>query len=91
MRTCQKCTLEEIVIEGISYLIKQFGTCTPQPCMVERSCCSRCIDLLFERKVMQDHGSINHPISALKVFPIVPVKFAHGNYEKDNFETQVFV
>ena len=53
MRTCQKCTLEEIVIKGISYLIKQFGTWTPQPCMVERSCCSRCIDLLFDRKVMQ--------------------------------------
>ena len=39
---------------------------------------------------MQDRGSINHPISALKVFLIVPVKFAHGNYEKDNFETSSF-
>ena len=55
VRTCRNCTLEKIVIEGISYLIKQFDTCTctPQPCMVQRSGCSCCSDLPIERKVMQ--------------------------------------
>ena len=28
VRTCPDCALEKIVIEGISYLIKHFGTCT---------------------------------------------------------------
>ena len=55
VKTCQNCTLEKIVIEGISYLIKQFGTCTctPQLCMVERSGCSCCSNLPIERKAMQ--------------------------------------
>ena len=55
MRTYQNCTLEKIVIEGISYLIKQFGssTCTPQPFMVEGIGCSCCSDLPVERNVMQ--------------------------------------
>ena len=41
--------------EGISYFLKQFGTCTctPQPCMVKRSGCSCCSDLPIERKGMQ--------------------------------------
>ena len=47
VRTCQNCILwktKKIVIEGISYLIKQLGscTCTPQSCMVDRSGCSCC-------------------------------------------------
>ena len=37
---------------------------------------------------MQYHGCFNHPISALNVFPIVPVKLAYGNYEKGNFDEQ---
>ena len=37
MRTCQNFTLGKIVIEGISYFLKQFDTCTctPQPSMVK--------------------------------------------------------
>ena len=39
VRTCQNCTLWKIVIEDISYLVKQFSscTCTPQSFMVDRS------------------------------------------------------
>ena len=45
----------KIAIEGIIYLIKQFGTstCNPQPCIVERSGCSCFSDLTIEKKVMQ--------------------------------------
>ena len=55
VKTCQNCTLEKIVIEGVSYLIKQFGTCTftHQLCIVDRSGCSCCSDLPMGRKVMQ--------------------------------------
>ena len=52
VRTCQNCTLEKTVIEGISYLVNQFRTCTctSQPCMVKRYDCGCCRDLLIERK-----------------------------------------
>ena len=55
VKICPSCIWEQTVIEGISYLIKQFGTCTciPQPCMIERTGCSCCSDLPIERKFMQ--------------------------------------
>ena len=54
VRTCQNCILQKtkkIVVESISYLVKQLGSCTwtPQFCMIDRSGCSCCNSLLIEK------------------------------------------
>ena len=54
VRNCQNYILQKtkkIVIEGISQLVKQPGscTCTRESCMVDRSGCSCCNSLLIEK------------------------------------------
>ena len=55
-RITQNCTLEKIVIEGISFLIEQFGTCTctSQSCMAEGRGCSTIDDakkIIIQKKL----------------------------------------
>ena len=49
----QTTTSKKIVIEGISYFVKQLGscTCTSQSCMFHRSGCSCCNVRLIEKEL----------------------------------------
>ena len=55
---------KKIVIEGISYLVKQLSSCscTSQSCMVDRGGCSCCNDLLIEKSYAISNSFIKKQI-----------------------------